>query len=178
MTRSFLIAALTAPFLAGCLTTGSDRAFEDFARASYDLPPSTAAASERSLTQAVAAASPPRVDQVNPCDQLAADPADPRRVTAGVATAAIDAAAAEPACALAADLFGYDPRFGYQLARVYAKQRRMADAQPLLESAAAAPGIRRRRRRSAPFILPAAGRAASTSIRPSTSCARPATAAP
>lgn len=67
--------------------------------------------------QATTAANSRPAVQTHRCDQLAADPDDPTRVTAGVADEAIKSAQAIAACTEALKTHANEPRFAFQLGR-------------------------------------------------------------
>ncbi|MCG8548195.1 MAG: tetratricopeptide repeat protein [Alphaproteobacteria bacterium] len=78
----------------------------------------------------------PDAKGVTACDRLAADPADPRRVTEGVAMADFDADSALEACAAAIEYDPNNPRLHFQLGRTLVAMGQEDQALDFLEPAA------------------------------------------
>lgn len=82
--------------------------------------------------------SPLLAEDVNECDRLVSHPLDPDRVTDGVSTADVDHPKGIAACLSALKDDPENPRFNYQLGRVYFYDGKPNNAMPHLEAAAAA----------------------------------------
>ncbi len=83
-------------------------------------------------------AGPAGAQYIHRCDVLVSHPLDPDRVIAGVPTSQVDHPAGIAACTAAVEVEPDNPRFHYQLGRVYFYDQQAEKAMPHLEKAAAA----------------------------------------